>query len=199
VAYYRLAYNLHQLNRLKWLMEWSLTQTLARKLTISVRQVYRRYQTTLQTEHGPRAGLQVTVPRGVGEKPLVATWGGISLARDPKAVLNDHPVHIWGSHTALEQRLLADTCELCGSHEAIEAHHIRALKDLQPKGRAAKPFWMQIMAARQRKTLVTCHRCHTAIHAGRPTPCRDMESTGEPATSKGVRSVRRGADGKVPG
>jgi hypothetical protein len=24
------------------------------------------------------------------------------------------------------------------------------------------------MAARQRKTLVTCHDCHVAIHAGRP-------------------------------
>lgn len=32
VEYYRLAYNLHQLNRLKWVMERSLTQTLAHKL-----------------------------------------------------------------------------------------------------------------------------------------------------------------------
>lgn len=32
VEYYRLAYNLYQLNRLKWLMERSLAQTLAHKL-----------------------------------------------------------------------------------------------------------------------------------------------------------------------
>ena len=198
IEYYRLAYNLHQLNRLKWLMEWSLTQTLACKLTVSVGKVYRRYQTTLQTDHGPRAGLRVTAQRGEGQQPLVANWGGITLARQPKAVLNDQPTHIWGPRTELEQRLLADTCELCGSHDDIQVHHIRALKDLRRKGRAEKPTWMQIMAARQRKTLVTCRWCHAAIHAGRPIACRERESTGEPATPKGVRPVRRGADGKVP-
>lgn len=199
VEYYRLAYNLHQLNRLRWLLEWSLTQTLAEKLKISVRQVYRRYQTMLPTEHGPRAGLQVTVPQEDGQKPLVATWGGITLARQPKAVLNDQPLHIWGSRTELEQRLLADTCELCGSHDDIQVHHIRALKDLQRKGRTERPEWIKIMAARRRKTLVTCRRCHLAIHAGHPATSRIMESTGEPVTPKGVRPVRRGADGKVPG
>jgi len=197
--YYRLAYNLHQLNRLRWLMEWSLTQTLAEKLKISVRQVYRRYQTMLPTEHGPRAGLQVTLPREDGPKPLAATWGGITLARQPKAVLNDQPIHIWGSRTELEQRLLADTCELCGSHDDIQVHHIRALKDLQRKGRTERPEWIKIMAARRRKTLVTWRCCHVAIHTGRPTTGRIVESTGEPVTPKGVRPVRRGADGKVPG
>lgn len=57
VEYYRLAYNLHQLNRLKWIMERSLTQTLAHKLRISVSTIYRRYQTTLQTRNGPYIGL----------------------------------------------------------------------------------------------------------------------------------------------
>jgi hypothetical protein len=52
------------------------------------------------------------------------------------------------------------------------------------------------MAARQRKTLVTCRSCHAAFHAGRPT-CSGQESTGEPGTPKGVSPVWRGADGKV--
>jgi hypothetical protein len=199
VEYYRLAYNLHQLNRLKWLMEQSLAKTLAAKLKLSVHKIYRRYQATLQTEHGPRAGLQVTVQRGAGQKPLIANWGGVTLARQAKAVLNDQPSHIWGSHTGLEQRLLADTCELCGSHDDIQVHHIRALKDLRRKGRAERPYWMQIMAARQRKTLVTCRHCHTAIHAGRPTARRELASTGELDDQKWSRPVRRGADGTVPG
>jgi hypothetical protein len=65
-------------------------------------------------------------------------------------------------------RLQANTCELCGAEEAIEVHHIRALKDSRRKGRAAPPFWKQVMAARQRKTLVTCRHCHEAIHRGEP-------------------------------
>jgi hypothetical protein len=151
-------------------MERSLTQTLAAKLRISVSAVYRRYHTALETEQGQRTVLQVTVDRGEGRKPLIARWGGISLARDTKAVLNDSPRQVSAPRTELERRLLADTCELCGSQEHVEVHHIRALKDLAAKGRAERPFWIQIMAARQRKTLVVCRECHDDIHAGRSTP-----------------------------
>jgi len=168
VEYYRLAYNLHALNRLKWGMERSLGQTLAHKLRVRVSAIYRHYQTTLQTDHGPRVGLQVTVARETGKKPLLARWGGISLSRHRQATLNDSPLRVWGPRTELERRLLADTCELCGSEETVEVHHLRALKDLRRKGQAERPFWIQVMAARQRKTLVTCRPCHLAIHQGEP-------------------------------
>ena len=65
--YYKLAFNRHRLGRLKYVMERSLTKTLARKYRISVAQVYRRYRAVLDTEHGPRRGLQVTVDRGGGK------------------------------------------------------------------------------------------------------------------------------------
>jgi hypothetical protein len=147
-------------------MERSLTKTLARKYRITVPQVYRRFRAVLDTEHGPRRGLQVIVDRGGGKKPLVAQWGGISLARDlTPTVLNDAPPKIWsGRRSELVQRLLADTCELCGSTHQVEVHHIRALKDLNPKGRNQPPEWVVRMASRHRKTLVVCRACHEAIH-----------------------------------
>lgn len=167
VEYYRLALNLHKLNRLNWLMERSLTQTLAHKQRISVRTIYRRYRAVINTDTGPHPVLQVTLERKPEQKPLVARWGGISLARNNRAVLNDAPLQICGPRTELERRLLADQCELCCSSENIQVHHVRALKDLQVKGRTEKPFWVQVMAARKRKTLVVCKKCHDAIHAGR--------------------------------
>lgn len=165
--YYQLAFNRYRLNRLKWIMEQSLVKTLALKLRTSATKIYKRYQTTLQTDEGPRIGLQVRVERGKGKKPLLANWGGITLKRRNKALLNDCPASIWGARTELEKRLLAQTCELCGAHEEIHVHHIRALNDLRCPGRAAKPAWMQVMAARRRKTLVVCQTCHADIHAGR--------------------------------
>jgi hypothetical protein len=147
-------------------MERSLTKTLARKFRITVPQVYRRYRAVLDTEHGPRRGLQVVVERDGGRPPLVAHWGGISLARDitPRP-LNDNPPRIWNSHRSeLVQRLLADVCELCGSGIQVEVHHIRALKDLNPKGRKPQPAWVTRMATRRRKTLVVCRACHENIH-----------------------------------
>ena len=139
---------------------------MARKYRITVPQVYQRFRAVLDTEHGPRRGLQVTVGRGGGKKPLVAQWGGISLARDlTPTVLNDDPPKIWsGRRSELVQRLLADTCELCGSQHQVEVHHIRALKDLNPKGRKEPPAWVVRMASRRRKTLVVCRACHEAIH-----------------------------------
>jgi group II intron reverse transcriptase/maturase len=166
--YYRLAYNLHRLTDLPWVMERSLAKTLAAKLGTSVNQVLDRYQTVVPTEHGPKKVLQVVVERGEGRKPLVAHWGGISLARRMDAILDDQPRRVWNGYTELEQRLLADECELCGSRYRVEVHHIRALNDLRRKGWAEPPEWVKVMAARRRKTLVVCKTCHESIHHGRP-------------------------------
>jgi hypothetical protein len=148
----------------------SLLKTLANKA--SVAQVCRRYKTTIQTERGPRLAFQATVERKE-KPPLVATWGAPLLIRDMSAILDDAPRPIRYQRTELVQRLQADTCELCGSQDGIQVHYVRALKDLHRPGRRDKPPWIQVMATRQRKTLVVCHACHTAIHGGRPTRRRE--------------------------
>jgi hypothetical protein len=66
------------------------------------------------------------VPRE-DKPPLVATWGGISLSYKKKAVIEDAPYQVYGGRTELIKRLLANKCELCGSEENIEVHHIRKL------------------------------------------------------------------------
>lgn len=167
VQYYQLASNLHSFNRLRWVMEISLTKTLAMKLRISVSKVYKRFQTTIPTDRGARKVLLVTVERNEGQKPLVARWGGIPLVQRKNAILNDQPSPVWNGRTEIVQRLLADTCELCGSQDKIQVHHIRALKDLQRKGRSERPSWVEHMASRRRKTLVVCQACHVNIHSGR--------------------------------
>ncbi|WP_346428503.1 HNH endonuclease [Alicyclobacillus mengziensis] len=65
--------------------------------------------------------------------------------------------------SGLIQRLLADTCELCESHDNIEVHNIRDLKDLRRKGNREQPEWVKNMAARRRKTLIVCRKCHEDI------------------------------------
>jgi group II intron reverse transcriptase/maturase len=167
VEYYRLAYNLHRFTRLSWIMGRSLAATLASKLRLSVAKVWARYGTQVPTDRGPRKVLRITVERD-GQAPLVAQWGGISLARRAGAVLDDQPKRVWNTRTELLERLLADTCELCGSQEQVQVHHVRHLKDLQRKGRGEKPAWVRVMAARHRKTLVVCRACHGAIHRGHP-------------------------------
>ena len=121
--------------------------------------------TTTSTSGKTVPCLQVVVERP-NKKPLVATWGGISLVHKRKAVIEDIPYKVYGGRTELVKRLLAEKCELCGSTENIEVHHIRKLADLKKKGQAEVPKWVQIMSARKRKTLVVCRECHVAIHNG---------------------------------
>lgn len=156
-------------------MERSRVATLAHKLRISIAKVYNRYETTIETPDGPRKVLQVTVEREGGKKPLIARWGGITLARRNKAILDDSITPVWGGRSEREKRLLADICERCGSREHVEVQHIRARKDLQRKGQGERPRWVQIMAARRRKTLVACRKCHNDIHAGRANGRRKRE------------------------
>lgn len=167
--YYQLAMDRsRKLSRLKWIMETSLTQTLANKFRCKVGQVYDRFATRLTTEQGTYKVLQVKVERQ-GKPPLVATWGGISLARVKdirKVTLDERDKPNYPFRTEILERLLHGECELCGSQEAIEVHHIRHLRDVEKRGRNPRPTWVVRMAQRHRKTLVVCHTCHTTIHNG---------------------------------
>lgn len=170
VQYYLLAQNVSWLWKLEWVMRRSLSRTLAVKHKSPVRRLIRKYQASVQTEHGPMKCLQVVVERGGGKPPLVAQFGGIPLRRRREATLVDRtPQMARNARTELLQRLLADECEMCGSTERVEVHHIRRLSDLNVRGHRAKPEWVQQMVARRRKTLVVCRACHLAIHAGRRT------------------------------
>ncbi len=170
VEYYRLAYNLHRLTTLEGVMEQSLTKTLATKHKVSVPKVYRKYQATFREGKKCYKVLQTVIERE-GKKPLIARWGGISLQWDIKAPIKDYWTFLGPGRSELEKRLLADTCEYCGTTgdaARIEVHHIRALKDLKTYEGREKPAWVKIMAARKRKTLVLCATCHQDVTYGRP-------------------------------
>ncbi|PKO22228.1 MAG: maturase [Chloroflexi bacterium HGW-Chloroflexi-1] len=166
VQYYLLARNVHQMNRLRWIMETSLLKTLANKYKSTVTKMAKRYGAAIDTEYGAMRGLRVVVERD-GKEPLVAEFGGVPLrTRSHVANITDGVVKLGQNHSELVQRLLADKCEMCGSRVGIEVHHIRKLADLTKPGRKEKPLWVQRTAAIRRKTLVVCEACHDAIHRG---------------------------------
>lgn len=166
VQYYILAQNLSWFSKLYWYMETSLLKTLACKHRSSINKEKSKYKdTTINTSGKTVPCLKVIVERP-DKKPLVAIWGGISLSYKRKAIIQDKPYKVYGGRTELIKRLLADTCELCGSTKDIEVHHIRKLADLKKPGQGEVPKWVELMSARKRKTLVVCRECHVAIHNG---------------------------------
>jgi hypothetical protein len=173
VQYYLMAYNVHRLWRLDRVMQLSLVYTLADKHRTSATKIYRQLKTTVSTAHGTHKGLEVRQERGDGKPPLRARFGGIELRWCRKAILNEHPKEVFGTRSEVVQRLLAQACELCGSTSDCEVHHIRKLADLNKPGQKERPFWVKRMAARRRKTLVTCRKCHEEIHRERASQRTD--------------------------
>ena len=150
-------------------MATSLLKTLAGKNQTSVMKEARRLQGTSQTPEGPRQCLQLTIPRE-GKRPLVATFGGLSLKRVKHPVIKDQVLTPYPRmRSEIIERLLHDTCDVCGSKEHIEMHHIRKLADLNKEGRREKPLWRKIMISRKRKSIPLCRRCHDDIHSKRLT------------------------------
>lgn len=170
VQYYALAQNLCWFSKLYWVMETSLLKTLACKHRSSINKEKAKYKSTTTSTTGKTVPcLKVMIERP-GRKSLVAMWGGISLVHKRKTIIEDKPYTVQGGRTELLKRLLADQCELCGSKENIEVHHIRKLADLKRKGQSEVPAWVQLMSARNRKALVVCRECHVAIHNGTLKP-----------------------------
>ena len=167
VNYYALASNVStRLYAVKDAYMQSLVKTLACKHKKKVTWVYRRYKKKFDTGV---TGLEVNIPRDEPKKPLVARFGAKPIKRIKQAILVDKLPKLYTGRNELVQRLLADECELCGSKEQIEVHHVRKLADLKQKYQGRKqppPDWVVNMIKRNRKTIVVCKKCHQNIHTG---------------------------------
>jgi group II intron reverse transcriptase/maturase len=166
VQYYLMAFNSHRLWNVHGVMRDSLLATLANKHKTRPAKVARRLKADVPVSNGTVRALVITRERGNGKSPLVAMFGGISLAWRKDAVLDDRPKKVFnGLRSEIVSRLLAQECEVCGTTDGpFQVHHIRRLSDLDQPGRKAKPMWIKRMVARRRKTLVACVPCHEEIH-----------------------------------
>ncbi len=168
VQYYTLAQNRSRLGYVGFTMETSLLKTLASKGRTMFAKTRKRWKSTTQSPHGPRKCLKLTIERA-GQRPLVAIFGGLSLRRKQTAMKDQVLMPYIRRRSEIVERLLNNTCEVCGSKEHIQMHHVRHLADLNKKGRREKPPWMKIMIARKRKSIPLCKRCHDDVHFNRPT------------------------------
>jgi len=168
VQYYGLAQNLAQLGYVKWTMATSLLKTLASKNQTSTTKESKRLNATTKTPDGPRKCLQLIIQREK-KKPLVATFGGLSLKRRKNPVIEDRGIRPYVQlRSEIVERLLNDTCEVCGGKANIQMHHVRHLRDLNKKGKREMPPWMKVMISRKRKSIPLCKGCHDDVHFNRP-------------------------------
>lgn len=165
INYYTLAHDVNnKMGTVRYAYERSLVKTLAAKHQCSSMKIWKKY--TRYTGDG-RKVIAVEVPKKE-KKPLVASYGKKPIRQHRDVIIQDGMNTAGTTRTEFLERLLNDTCELCGAHVGIEGHHIRKLKDLRRRyeGKKEPPEWVKRMIAIQRKTLFVCQQRHRDIHHG---------------------------------
>ena len=158
--YYALALNAkREMNKLAYLCWGSLLKTLANKHKSSVSKTAKR----LKTDDG-----YALIVKSEKKTRVIRVFRLKDLKSPPirDAQVDIQPnVLIWTlSRSELIRRLNAEQCEYCGTESGpFEVHHIRKMKDVVQ----GKQLWQQVMASRNRKTLVLCLQCHHLLHAGK--------------------------------
>ena len=132
---------------------------------MSLAEVRRKYEQFFNTEKEKLIG--VKIPRE-NKKPLIAVFGKKPIRRQKGMAIGDEIQAVYVNRNGLIDRLLAETCEICGKEGIpVEGHHIRKLKDLKKQWRGKeKPVWIKKMIAIRRKSLFVCKQCHQSIHTG---------------------------------
>lgn len=140
----------------KHIMEYSMYKTFARKYRTTMGQILTKYKKggVFSVQYQTKKGLRTSLFYNQGFKRK-----GNSKVMNIDAIA-DTMKYSKGT-TSLTDRLKAERCEVCGSTEKLEMHHVRKLKDLKGKTLAE-----QMMSARNRKTIAVCLKCHVKIHSG---------------------------------
>ncbi|ERI04852.1 reverse transcriptase/maturase family protein [Aneurinibacillus aneurinilyticus] len=157
--YYKLALNVHSLNKYKHFMKYSFLKTLANKYKSTVGKMADKYKidgqlaVRYQTKEGQK--IRYFYNEGFKKQKLI---GNNSQDIDKEPI-----IQMYSGRTSLIDRLLANQCEWCKTENMpLHMHHVKKLKDL-----AGKKRWEQHMIARNRKTMAICEPCHRDLHAGR--------------------------------
>lgn len=167
--YYKYTTDRRRLQKLKYYMEIALTKTLACKHKVTVKSIYRKYASRQNVNGYSYKVLAVEIPGTQGRQ--FAYWGGISLNRVDvgQGYIIDRTVKDELPQPAkleLIRRLQTNRCELCGSTEKCEVHHVGKLVDIERQWRnREKPAWVERMLQVRRRTLVVCEECHHEIHS----------------------------------
>jgi group II intron reverse transcriptase/maturase len=187
--YYALAVGVKaKLSKLAYIQRVSLLKTLANKHKTSVNRIAKRLKTDdgyALIVKGEQKTRTIRIFRLKDLKP--------PLSNDPGIDIPPNTFALTLSRSELIKRLNTSKCEYCETTEGpFEVHHIRKMKDVA-QGKAP---WQKMMAARNRKTLILCLRCHHQLHAG-TLPGKDHlkeHVKGEPCALKGASTVRGGGD-----
>jgi hypothetical protein len=150
--YYRPADNWPELQRVQYILKYSLAKTLALKRKTPITSVMR----------GRDISVQVRTKNGQVRKAVFYRNTDWTVKRD--AFKDSHEVDLVRMNVRLRTRSnLGLPCVVCGNPNGVQMHHVRHIRkmdDREPGG------FTRVMAALNRKQVPVCKACHERIHRG---------------------------------
>lgn len=157
--FYRFVDNWAHMQRIQYILQYSLAKALARKYRISMTKVFKRFGKTLT----------IVVPGKNGKKDrkvsfyLNPDWnkkrGAFQRGKQPTIDLVQTTIRM------KTRSKLGKVCCICENVEQIEMHHVRHIRKLSHK-REATGFNC-LLRAINRKQIPVCITCHRKIHQGK--------------------------------
>ena len=172
--YYSLATDVSmKLGKFKYYHYWSLMKTIAQKEKCSIAKIRAKYGVDVPRKvgTGTRKIVGVRYMTKTGERTMTYFNESLIKLNEPNTEMSDKYCPGFTAGKQLINRLNANVCELCGTHEGeFQVHHVRKLKDIKDKYKKrgkAIPGWVLEISRIRRKTLIVCECCHQNIHSGK--------------------------------
>ncbi len=150
--FYRPADNWPELQRIQYILKYSLAKTLALKKKVSITRVMKSRD----------IGVQVTNKNGQARNIMFFRNTDWTVKRD--AFKNSPDIDLVRMNVRLRTRSkLGLPCVVCGDPNKVQMHHVRHIRKMDggvPKG------FTRVMAALNRKQVPVCKTCHEKIHRG---------------------------------
>jgi nicotine oxidoreductase len=151
-----------QLQRIQYILQYSLAMTLGRKFNISTPKVFKRLGKTLTYVIRDKEGK---------EKKKVSFYLNHDWAKNRDAFQNKKYADIDLIRSEMHMRSrssIAKPCCICGEtldKVQIEMHHVRHIRKLSDKRQATG--FNRILRRLNRKQIPVCKVCHGNIHQGK--------------------------------
>src|SRR6266566_3076569 len=150
--YYRPADNWPEMQRVQYILKYSLAKTLALKKKTSITGVMR----------GRDISVQVRTKKG--QVKNIVFYRNTDWTNRRDAFKDSPEVDLVRMNVRLRTRSkLGLPCVVCGNPNKVQMHHVRHIRkmdDREPKG------FTRVMAALNRKQVPVCKACHERIHRG---------------------------------
>lgn len=150
--YYRPTDNWSSLQRIQYILKFSLAKTLAAKRQVPITRVIKKED------------IKIEVRCAKGQTKEVTFYRNTDWRVNRNGFSESHSVDIVRMNIRLRTRSkLGQPCCICGEGNNIAMHHVRHIRKMGDKAQG----FTRVMAALNRKQIPVCQQCHVKIHQGK--------------------------------